>query len=433
MREQNKFLRIALFLGDIFIIYGALFLALAVRSKSLLSKFNYFSYGFLVLYIFWIAIIFVLDLYNLNFFKKPLDFFLNLTTFSVLAFLSGVAYFYFWPQPQITPKTILILNVIIFDILFVCWRYGFNLFLEAKGIKDKIVIIGGDAKLDEIMPQIRRNYEVLACTSDMEELKKAVLEKKTCSVLMAADLYSEKDLVKNIFSNLPLTLNYIDFNDLYEFMTKKVCLERLDEAWFLQKISKTENKLEQIIKRLFDIILAIAGLLVFAIAFPFIALAIKIETKGPIFYKRERVGLGGKSFVFYKFGTMFGNDNKENDKNLWRIKDKSQITKVGGFLRKTHLDELPQAWNVLKGDMSFVGPRPEWVEIAKVFEKEIPFYKQRYLVKPGLFGWAQINFPASKSVNEAKEKFEYDLYYVKNRSLLLDTEIILKSVKLFLF
>ena len=134
--------------------------------------------------------------------------------------------------------------------------------------------------------------------------------------------------------------------------------------------------------------------------------------------------------MLYKFRTMA--EDRNQDKEIWREKNKDNITSVGRILRKIHLDELPQAWNIFKGDLSFVGPRAEWLELAKVFEQEIPFYKQRYLVKPGLFGWAQINFPASKSVDEAKEKFEYDLYYIKNHSLLLDLEIILKAVKLFL-
>ena len=119
--------------------------------------------------------------------------------------------------------------------------------------------------------------------------------------------------------------------------------------------------------------------------------------------------------------------------DIWREKDSSCITRVGKFLRATHIDELPQSWSIIKGDLSFVGPRPEWIEMAKKFEQEIPFYRQRYLVKPGIIGWAQINFPASRSVKEATEKFEYDLYYIKNQSLLLDAEIILKAVKLFIF
>ena len=124
--------------------------------------------------------------------------------------------------------------------------------------------------------------------------------------------------------------------------------------------------------------------------------------------------------------------SKKQDKDFWREKDPSQINRVGKILRKFYLDELPQFFNILKGDISFVGPRPEWVELAKVFEKEIPFYSLRYIVRPGLTGWAQLNFPASVSVEEAKEKFQYDLYYIKNRSFFLDLEIILKTIRLIL-
>ena len=124
-------------------------------------------------------------------------------------------------------------------------------------------------------------------------------------------------------------------------------------------------------------------------------------------------------------------NNKEN-KEVWREKNINQITKVGKFLRQTHLDELPQAWNILKGDISIVGPRPEWIKIGEIFEKEIPFYSQRYLVKPGITGWAQLHFPASLSVKEATEKFQYDLYYIKNRSLIKDIGIILKTINLVL-
>jgi lipopolysaccharide/colanic/teichoic acid biosynthesis glycosyltransferase len=309
--------------------------------------------------------------------------------------------------------------------------------LEARGVKDKIVIIGNNPRLKEIMPQINKSYEILAFfpkeifTSDAEKLKETVLQKKVSSVLLAPDIYSRKDLVKTIFSKLPLTLNYIDFNDLYEFMTKKVSLERLDEVWFLKKISKPEDKLEQIIKRFFDIVLSLVVLVIFFVFLPFVAFAIKTEDKGPIFYTQKRVGKNGKIFILYKFRTM--KESRNQDNKVWREKNNENITKVGSVLRKLHLDELPQSYNILKGDISFVGPRAEWQELANIFEKEIPFYQQRFLVKPGLIGWAQINFPASKSVDEAKEKFEYDLYYIKNHSLLLDIEIILKAAKLFVF
>jgi lipopolysaccharide/colanic/teichoic acid biosynthesis glycosyltransferase len=175
------------------------------------------------------------------------------------------------------------------------------------------------------------------------------------------------------------------------------------------------------------------GLLFFAVTivlFPFIAVAIKIDSKGSIFYKQERVGKNRKVFTVYKFRTMQEITNQ--DKEIWREKKENQVTRVGNFLRRFHLDELPQCISVLKGSLSFVGPRPEWEKIDEIFQKEIPFYDLRYLEQPGFTGWAQINFKPSLSVKEAMEKFEYDLYYIKNKSLVLDVEIVLKTLRLLM-
>ncbi|MCX6722142.1 MAG: exopolysaccharide biosynthesis polyprenyl glycosylphosphotransferase [Candidatus Staskawiczbacteria bacterium] len=451
MKGQSKTLRVILLLGDIFVLYVALFLALALRNKNLPSQVNGFFYSFFILYVLWILIIFVLDLYDLHFFRKPKDFFFNLIIFSFLAFFAGVTYFYFRPVFSITPKTILLLNIISFDVIFIVWRCLFGFILGVGGIKEKVVIVGFHEKITEILPQLKAMYDIsaffcpphttgekkcmayfpeLKTISEISDLKKIVADKKITSIIFALDFYSNENLVKEIFASLPLTLNYIGVEELYESVAKKVSLEHLNEIWFLEKISKPEGIFNQGVKRIFDIILSLIGLLVFVIFLPFVALAIKIDGNGSVFYKQKRVGKNGKEFILYKFRTMKEAPNQ--DSKVWREKSEGNITKVGAVLRKLHLDELPQAYNILRSDISFVGPRAEWQELAKVFEKEIPFYKQRYLVKPGLLGWAQINFPASKSVNEAKEKFEYDLYYIKNRSLLLDLEIILKAVKLFI-
>jgi len=446
MKGQSKFFKMILFLGDIFVMCAALFLALVARNENLSMRFGEFFYSFVFLYVFWLILIFILNLYDLYFFKKTTDFFFSVAIFSVLAFLSGVVYFYFRPHPEIAPKTILILNVIIFGILFTCWRCVFRLFMESNGIKSKIVIIGNRPQLGKMMPQISKNYEVMAffCPgnvqapefipkqifiSDFKQLADIILQKKVESVLLAFDPRAEKDYGKTFFSDLPPTLSYIDFDDLCEQITRKISLEQIDEAWFLQKASKPENKLEQIVKRLFDIIFSSIALVLYALFFPLLAILIKIDSKGPVLYCHQRVGKGGKQFTLCKFRNMTASADQYS--KVWRERDENNITKVGKFLRRTHLDELPQAWNLFRGDLSFVGPRPEWSELAKVFEKEIPFYSHRYLVKPGLLGWAQINFPASKSVHEAKGKFEYDLYYIKNHSLLLDAEIILKAARLF--
>ena len=449
--KQSKFLKIILLAGDACLMYFALFLTLFFRNSGLVEEVNGFFYNFIILYILWIVVIFVLNLYDLHFFNKIIDFFFNLIVFSILAFFLGVTYFYFRPEFSITPKTILLLNVIIFDVLLLIWRYLFDAILKVRRVKEKAVIIGFHQKINEILPQIENIYDVtglfcpsyingqkqclvsspsLGLISEMSDFKKIVVEQKVTSVIFALDFYSNKDLVKEIFTALPLTLNYIGIDELYEDITKKVSLVYLNEIWFLEKISKPEDVFEQSVKRIFDIILSLAGLLVFIVSLPFIAAAIKMNDGGPIFYDQKRVGKSGKIFVLYKFRTM--KEARNQDSRVWREKDGGSVTAIGDILRKLHLDELPQSYNILRGDMSFVGPRAEWKELAMVFEKEIPFYKQRYLVKPGLFGWAQINFPASKSVNEAKEKFEYDLYYIKNHSLLLDLEIILKAIRLFL-
>lgn len=212
---------------------------------------------------------------------------------------------------------------------------------------------------------------------------------------------------------------------------KKISLTGIDEKWIFENVGKGDNAAYRIFKRSADIFFGCLGLFLFLLVLPFAAIFIKIDSKGSIVYKQERTGRGDKKFVLYKFRTMH-HDNS-GQMRLWREKEKSNITRVGEILRRLHLDELPQALNLLKGDISFVGPRAEWSVLAEKFEKEIPFYKHRYLVKPGIVGWAQINFPPSRSAQEAREKFEYDLYYIKNRSALLDVKIILKSYRLFLW
>ena len=452
MKGQSKFLKIILLAGDICFIYLALFLTVFFRDKSLLSQFNNFLNNFLILYFIWIFILFVLSLYDLSFFKKIKDFVFNLIIFSVLAFFIGVTYFYFRPTFGITPKTILLLNVLIFDGLFMFWRYLFNLFLEMGGVKEKVVIVGFYKRLNEILPQIKKMYSIesIFCTphmnelnkcmgfssnvkiiSDISELKNIILEKKVTSVIFSLDFYSNESVIKEVFTSLPLTLNYIGIDELYESITRKISLDHLDEVWFLEKVSRSEDIFRVVVKRMFDVVFSVIGLVCFVACLPFVAVAIKLDSKGGVFYSQQRVGKNGKVFYINKFRTM--EECGDDDKGIWREKDTNSITRVGKILRRSHIDELPQAWSILKGDISFVGPRPEWIEFAKKFEEEIPFYKQRYLVKPGLIGWAQINFPASTSVKEAKEKFEYDLYYIKNQSLLLDLEIILKTVKLFIF
>lgn len=210
-----------------------------------------------------------------------------------------------------------------------------------------------------------------------------------------------------------------------EELTKRIDIDSLNEER-AKDIAKSGSSTYVFFKRTFDLLFGAIGFVIFAVTFPFVAIFIKISSKGPIFFVQKRKGKDGKIFNYYKYRSMFYSPEKEEN-NLWREKDSAEVTLVGRFLRYTHLDEIPQILNVLKGDLSFIGPRAEWERLAELYEKEIPFYSLRYAVKPGFTGWAQILYRPSTSVEEAKEKFSYDLYYIKHRSFWFDVAIFLRS------
>jgi exopolysaccharide biosynthesis polyprenyl glycosylphosphotransferase len=180
-------------------------------------------------------------------------------------------------------------------------------------------------------------------------------------------------------------------------------------------------------KRLSDIIVSFFVLLISSPFWPIIALCIKINSRGPVFYAQKRVGQNESLFSLFKFRSMV--DKAEKDEARWASEDDKRITLVGKILRKLHLDELPQFWNVIKGEMSLVGPRPERPEFVEELKKEIPYYSLRHFMKPGLTGWAQVNFPYASSLEDSQEKLEYDLYYISHMSLLFDLRIFLKTAQ----
>jgi len=219
----------------------------------------------------------------------------------------------------------------------------------------------------------------------------------------------------------------MDFVGFYETIFQKLPLEELEEGWFIEKIT-TSRHLYEFIKRTADIILALILGIILLPAALIIAILIKLDSRGPIIYKQERIGFNDKSFILYKFRTMVVDQSGP----LWTTKADKRLTLIGKFLRYTHLDEIPQLYNILKGDISFIGPRPERRELVELY-KQLPYYEIRHIIKPGLTGWAQLNYKPSASLEEAKEKLQYDIYYIKNRSLVLDVLIILKTIKYLFF
>jgi exopolysaccharide biosynthesis polyprenyl glycosylphosphotransferase len=216
---------------------------------------------------------------------------------------------------------------------------------------------------------------------------------------------------------------------LYEEITGRVPIHHLETDWIIRSFTDQArvSGMYLLVKRILDILGGLAGLLIFFFSFPFTALAILIDSGLPIFYSQPRLGQGGRVFKIYKFRTM--HQDAEADGNVRPTEENDpRVTRVGNFLRKSRMDELPQFWNILRGEMSLVGPRAERPELVQSFQKKVPFYRARLLAKPGLTGWAQINYGYVATVRDTEVKIEYDLYYIKHRTLAMDFNIVLRTI-----
>lgn len=217
-------------------------------------------------------------------------------------------------------------------------------------------------------------------------------------------------------------------SEFFEYFFFLVPVQEIDNDWFIrsQGFAMQHSSTAVRVKRLVDVLCSLALIVISLPVLLLTSIAVKLTSKGSIFFAQTRVGIQGDSFVLYKFRTMIMSAESEGAK--WASKDDSRVTNIGRFLRATRIDELPQCWNILKGEMSFIGPRPERPEFTSMLAEQIPYYDLRHIVKPGLTGWAQVCYPYGASVEDALRKLQYDLYYIKNYSILLDLNILLRTV-----
>ena len=230
---------------------------------------------------------------------------------------------------------------------------------------------------------------------------------------------------------LEMKLDGVAFDHLasvYEEYTGKIAVENLRPSWLIFSEGFKKSLVLQTLKRLTDVLVAVVGIVLTLPAMALVAIAIKVTSPGRVFFTQQRVGANGRNFTLYKFRSMHTNAEAGTGA-VWAKPGDTRVTRVGRFIRRTRLDELPQFWNVLRGDMSLVGPRPERPEFVQELNKQIPFYGQRHVVKPGLTGWAQVKYAYGASVEDALQKLQYDLFYIKNMSIGLDAFIIFKTIQ----
>jgi len=271
-------------------------------------------------------------------------------------------------------------------------------------------VLGGSADLRSLVRACRADEVVLAITHEMRgELFQALLDCRAMGIQM------------------------IRMPDLYEQLTRRVPVEHINEGWVLDALNGPSAlaRLERATKRLLDLIFGLLGLIGLGLLIPFVALAIRLDDGGAVFYAQVRAGLNGKPFRVIKFRTM-RSDAEDDGHPRWAQRDDDRVTRVGHFLRRVRLDELPQVFNVLRGDMSIVGPRPERPEFIAELQERIPFYRTRLVVKPGLTGWAQTHYEYGNSVEDALIKLQYDLYYIRHWSFWMDLYVIVRTIGVML-
>ena len=242
-----------------------------------------------------------------------------------------------------------------------------------------------------------------------------------------------KKYLKRIFDLKINGLKIMTYEEFNEDIQKKIDINQINEEWLLESngFDILNNEMQRNIKRGMDLILALILMVILSPLALITAIIIKFESKGPVIFKQTRIGENMKPFRVYKFRSMRLHDPNKHSK--YTLNNDTRVTKFGKFMRKTRIDELPQLWNILKGTMSFIGPRPEWDILAKDYAKQINYYNLRHLIKPGITGWAQVMFPYGESLDDAKKKLEYDLYYLKHQDLILDVLIVAKTAKAVLF
>ena len=404
----------------------------------LLDKYDYVikyltSFIFII-YIFTKFIFGQLDFYAERFRLK--DIFINLG----INIVFSITLYAFWKRFDIFNMFALLF---LFQVIF--RRIVCSLYMKKKNV----LIFGSNHIENNIQEDIIRSldYNYVGYISNnksrateyligsYEQMEEIIYQKKIDILVIVKDIKSPgfKKYMKRIFDLKINGLKIMNYEEFNEDIQKKIDINKINEEWLLQSngFDILNNEVQRNIKRGMDLILALILMVILSPLALIVSIIIKLESKGPVIFKQMRIGENMRPFKVYKFRSMRLHDPEKYSK--YTLDNDSRVTKFGKFIRKTRIDELPQLWNILKGTMSFVGPRPEWDILAKDYARQINYYNLRHLIKPGITGWAQVMFPYGESLDDAKKKLEYDLYYLKHQDFILDVLVVAKTAKAVFF
>ncbi len=366
----------------------------------------------------------------------------------VLGFLSFLlsAIVYVFPAVDIPGHYVLLLGLMFLTAALVAWRSAYEWIIGREMFRERVYVLGAGQRAQTVVELLQTRKDagmhvvawdgVLADKMERKEAFNAALESfggakpRVDRVIVALEdrrgEFPVNELLKLRFNGVVIE----EAESLLERLTGKLHLNGLHPSSFIYSEGFRVKPSQQIARRIVSTLTAAVGLLLFLPFFPFVALMVRLSSPGPIFFRQTRVGLGGKNFSVYKFRTMRVDAEVAGAK--WASKNDPRATRVGNFMRKIRLDEVPQLWNVLRGDMGFVGPRPERPEFVPWLSEQIPYFNLRHMIRPGLTGWAQVRYGYGATLEEAREKLEFDLYYIKHMTLGLDLLIMFETVKTIL-
>lgn len=445
-----------LILAEAALVYGAIIGAVYLRvgvsgaSYELIEKHGYWKAA--VAGFFCLAAFYLFDLYDFLMMHDRRELVLRLIQALGLAWIALAFSFYTFPGLMLGRGISLIALPLALGLM-VSWRVSIHWFLGHPDFGERILIVGsGNLAVElarEVLHRPDAGYRIIGFVgNDAELLGKSLINPRVIGLTEQLDEIVKRENIDRIVVAMGERRGQLPTNKLlqlslagqvsieegssfYERITGRVSLNMLRPSWLIFSSRGRRAKLAELSRTIVHWFVALIGALLSLPIVILTAVLIKLESKGPVFYKQERVGKNGRVFVLTKFRSM--RVDAELDGPVWATKGDARTTRIGRIIRKVRVDEIPQFWHILKGEMSFVGPRPERPHFVAQLAEEIPFYEQRHLIAPGLTGWAQIKYPYGASIEDARQKLQYDLFYIKNQSLVLDAIILFETVKIILF
>jgi exopolysaccharide biosynthesis polyprenyl glycosylphosphotransferase len=420
--------------GDAILVAAALILAFNLRSAAIQHKALTVPWtGVALVTAIWLAVALMVDAYNLREAVNVRGVFRVVATTAALETIALLGVFFLIPY-GVTRSTILIW-VPVAAITVLCWRLLYRRVFARAIFAGRMMLVADAESLDRVWSEVDEHmaglYRVVGTihpgdADASSRLTAAATGREADQIVLGADEELPSELFQSLVDCYDQGMVVRSIADVYEELTGRLLVERLRQTWLLSLQQRGEtSRLYAFFKRFVDIIAGLVGLVFLGILLPFVWIAIMLEDRGPVFHLQARVGHFGRPFQIVKLRTMRVHPERVTH---WTDEDDARITRVGAVLRRLHLDELSQAWNILRGEMSVVGPRPEQPHYVEELRASIPYYNTRLSVRPGLTGWAQVNFGYGGSIEGSTVKLSYDLYYIKHQSVALDLLIIARTV-----